>query len=223
MEDVVTEKRRGDAAEAALEALRQRIASHQLPPGAKIRESEVTGEFGISRSRVREVFGTLADRGLIERIPNRGAVVARLGIEEAFALYDVREVLEGLGTRLATEGAPPASWQDLVDLFAAINDADMAEAALDAYWEAVERVRWRTIEAARNPLLANLLDSIHDRTKVVTRRLVVLPGRAEQGITEQRGILAAMRRGDGAGAEALRRANIRSARDWLARYESFVL
>ena len=103
-----------------------------------------------------------------------------------------------------------------------MNDTDMTEAGLDAYWNAVERVRWRTIEAARNPLLADLLDSIHDRTKVLTRRLVVLPGRAEQCITEQHAILAAMRRGDAAEAEALRRANIRSARDWLQRYESFI-
>ena len=172
MDDVISQKKRAraDAAGEALDILRERIANHELPPGSKLRETEVSTEFGISRARVRELFGTLADRGLIERIPNRGAVVRRLALADAFALYDVREVLEGLSTRLATENADPESWQDLVDLFAGLKDSDMTETELMAYWEAVDRVRWRTIEAADNPLLSDILDSIYDRTKVVTRR-----------------------------------------------------
>lgn len=225
MDDVINEKKRAraDAAGMALDVLRERIANHELPPGSKLRETEVSTEFGISRARVRELFGTLADRGLIERIPNRGAVVRRLDLADAFALYDVREVLEALSTRLATEKANPESWQDLVDLFADLKDSEMTETELMAYWEAVDRVRWRTIEAADNPLLSDILDSIYDRTKVVTRRIVALPGRAEEGIQQQRHILAAMRSGDAEEAERLKRANIQSARDSLQRYEAFVL
>ncbi len=225
MDDVINEKKRAraDAAGMAFDVLRERIANHELPPGSKLRETEVSTEFGISRARVRELFGTLADRGLIERIPNRGAVVRRLDLADAFALYDVREVLEGLSTRLATEKATPNSWQDLVDLFAGLKDSEMTETELMAYWEAVDRVRWRTIEAADNPLLSDILDSIYDRTKVVTRRIVALPGRAEEGIQQQRQILAAMRSGDAEEAERLKRANIQSARDSLQRYEAFVL
>jgi DNA-binding GntR family transcriptional regulator len=225
VDDVVNDKRRAraDAAVEALDVLRERIANHDLPPGSKLRETEVSTEFGISRARVRELFGTLADRGLIERIPNRGAVVRRLDLADAFALYDVREVLEGLSTRLATEKADPESWQDLIDLFGGLKDSDMTETELMAYWDAVDRVRGRTVEAADNPLLSDILDGIYDRTKVVTRRIVALPGRAEEGIQEQRQILAAMRRGDASEAERLKCENIRSARDTLQRYEAFVL
>jgi DNA-binding GntR family transcriptional regulator len=225
VDDVINEKKRAraDAASVAFDVLRERIADHELPPGSKLRETEVSTEFGISRARVRELFGTLADRGLIERIPNRGAVVRRLDLADAFALYDVREVLEALSTRLATEKAKPESWQDLVDLFIGLKDSEMTETELMAYWEAVDRVRWRTIEAADNPLLSDILDSIYDRTKVVTRRIVALPGRAEEGIQQQRQILAAMRGGDAEEAERLKRANIQSARDSLQRYEAFVL
>jgi DNA-binding GntR family transcriptional regulator len=225
VDDVVNDKRRAraDAAVEALDVLRERIANHDLPPGSKLRETEVSTEFGISRARVRELFGTLADRGLIERIPNRGAVVRRLDLADAFALYDVREVLEGLSTRLATEKADPESWQDLIDLFGGLKDSDMTETELMAYWDAVDRVRGRTVEAADNPLLSDILDGIYDRTKVVTRRIVALPGRAEEGIQGQRQILAAMRRGDASEAERLKCENIRSARDTLQRYEAFVL
>lgn len=97
--------------------LRERIASHDLSPGSKLRENELAKEFGESRTTIREVFTALELRGLIVRIPNRGAVVARLNPDEVFALYDVREVLEALAYRLATQNAPVGAWDDLVERF----------------------------------------------------------------------------------------------------------
>ena len=82
-----------------LDVLRTRIADHDLPPGTKLRESDLAGEFGVSRARIREAFGALEQRGLIERIPNRGAVVTRLDAEQIYGLYDVREVVEALCVR----------------------------------------------------------------------------------------------------------------------------
>src|SRR4051794_10083461 len=77
-------------APAIVEALRTRIGSHALPPGSRLRESELAHEFGVSRSRIREAFLTLEERGLIERIPNRGAVVLKLDLAMVFHLYEVR-------------------------------------------------------------------------------------------------------------------------------------
>ena len=93
-----------------------------IAPGAKLREQELADEFGVPRARIREVFGALESRGLIERIPNRGAVVSRLELDQVFQLYDVRAVLEGLCVRLATQNAPPETWQEFVELFGAPMD-----------------------------------------------------------------------------------------------------
>src|SRR5579862_2621410 len=65
-------------APAALDAiLRARIASHEIPPGAKLREQAIADEFGVSRARVRDALALLAQRGLVERFPGRGAIVLR--------------------------------------------------------------------------------------------------------------------------------------------------
>ena len=61
--------------------LRERIARQDIAPGAKLREHELAAEFGVPRTRIREVFGALESRGLIERIPNRGAIVSRLDLD----------------------------------------------------------------------------------------------------------------------------------------------
>ena len=59
----------------------------------------------MSRAKVRDAFGAPAPRGLIQRIPNRGAVVARLDLSQVFEIYDAREMLEGLCVRLAVKPA----------------------------------------------------------------------------------------------------------------------
>ncbi len=77
-------------------ALRERIANQELAWGAPLREAELSVQFGVSRARIREAFGALEQRGLIERIPNRGAVVARLEPGQIYDLFIVssRKFLE---------------------------------------------------------------------------------------------------------------------------------
>jgi DNA-binding GntR family transcriptional regulator len=211
--------RDGDGVE---EALRERIASHAIPPGAKLLEQELSAEFGVSRARIREVFGTLEMRGLVERIPNRGAIVARFDIAQVFAIYDVREVLEGLCARLATQNMPPESWEDLVRAFGKPMDELLAKGDIEAYADAYAGMRRRIIEGAHNPVVSDMLDSIYEKTRVIMRRVMILPGRAEKGLREHRAVLAAMRRGEAIEAERLKRANIRSAIEDLKRYQHFV-
>lgn len=209
--------------EQILEALRRRIAGQEIPPGAKLREQDLAAEFGVPRTRIRDVFGVLETRGLIERIPNRGAVVTRLDIELVFKLYDVREVLEGLCARLATENIPPESWQDLVELYNEPMETFLKAGDFDSYVDGYDLLRQRTIAAAGNPIAAQMLDSIYERTNFVIRRIIILPGRAETGLEQHRAVLAAMRRGDGAEAERLKRLNMRSARESLNKFRNYVL
>jgi DNA-binding GntR family transcriptional regulator len=84
-------------------------------------------------------------------------------------------------------------------------------------------LRQRIIEAARNVVVAQMLDSIYEKTNVIIRRIIILPGRAEVGLREHQAVLAAMRRGDAAEAEQLKRQNLRSAKETLMRFRSYVL
>lgn len=221
-----------ESAKAALSAagrldvfniLRERIAQYDLPPGAKLNENELAKEFNVPRTRIRDVFTALEERGLIERIPNRGAMVVRLEPEQVFHIYDVREVLEGLCARLACENSEPESWQDLLDQFSGPVEVAVKKGDFDAYTEIYGNFRRRCIEAANNPVLAEALDSIYERTQVLIRRIVILPGRGEIGVREHRAVLEAMRRGDSLEAERLRRENIRNAKAYLTRYIKYIL
>lgn len=206
-----------------LQVLRDRIARQDIAPGAKLREHELAEEFGVPRARIREVFGALEGRGLIERIPNRGAAVSRLDLDQAFNLYDVRAVLEGLCVRQATQNVPHDTWQEFVDLFDEPMEEFVKASDFDGYLACYGRFRSRFIECARNPVAAQMLDSIYEKTHVVIRRIVILPGRAETGLREHRATVAAMRAGNAVEAERAKRANLEGAKEYLRRFQKYVL
>jgi hypothetical protein len=82
-------------------ALRERIASHTIPPGACLREWDVATDFAIPRLTAREALEALVHLGFVERQPNCGIVVRRRELAEVLRLF------EG-PTRLCFCGAGPA-------------------------------------------------------------------------------------------------------------------
>lgn len=215
--------KRKSAKESVLQTLRERIATHQLMPGSKLSEQQLAEEFGVSRTQIRSVLANLEERRLVNRRPNRGAVVRRLEVEEVFHIYAVREALEGLCARAAAENAPPESWQDLVDLYREPMQQLIDHGELEEFIANLELLRSRLVAAAANPVLSEMIDSLRDRLREISRRIIILPGRAQQGLKEHRELLNALRRGNADEAERLRRENVRSAAEYLRRYQRFVL
>lgn len=205
------------------QTLRDRIASQELAPGSKLRENDLAAEFKVSRARVREIFSTLEQRGLIERIPNRGAVVMRLEPKQVFEIYDVREVLEGLAVRRATENSPVGSWQAMLNQFGEQAETMISAGDLETYAALINTFRREIIIRCDSPILSSMLDTLFERTGFLVRRLILVPGRALEGLQEHRAVLAAMNEGRAEDAERLKRSNIRAARECFRRYQKLVL
>ncbi len=220
-----TERRkRGDGAsvEAVMDVLRARISRHDLQPGQRIQEIQVAEEFGVSRSRVRDVLAMLEQRGLIERIPNRGAVVARLEAKEVYDIFDIREVLEGLAVRLATRNAPKGLWDDLIETLGPAMAEKIAAGDIESYLEALDALRDRTLQWADSAHTSNFLNLVLDKARVIARRVTLLPGRAEEGRALHHRMLLHMAAGEAAEAERCKREIVQSARACLERYQSLV-
>lgn len=215
--------RRTGGGDAVFEALRERISSHKLPPGSKLRENDLAREFGVSRTRVREVFGALEQRGLIERVPNRGAVVSRLELKEAADIYDVREYLEALCVRRATLKAPDGAWDDLLAKIEPLIEHEFDDNEFDIYLTYLDDLRARMLRYADNAFLARMLSLIDDKSHVIARRVIILPGRSAMALRLHKDLIEAMKRRDADEAERLRREILSSARMMLEKYKRFVL
>ena len=211
-------------AHEVLQVLRERIARQDIAPGAKLREHELAAEFGVPRTRIREVFGALESRGLIERIPNRGAVVSRLELDQVFNLYDVRAVLEGLCVRQATQNAPPETWQEFVDLFGGADGRVRAGRRL--------RLLPRLLRALPQPLhrmraqsgrRADARQHLREDPRGDPAHRHPARPRRRPALREHRATVAAMRAGNAEEAERLKRANIEGAKEYLRRFQKYVL
>jgi DNA-binding GntR family transcriptional regulator len=203
--------------------LRARIARHDLLPGTKLVEVELAQEFDTTRPRIREALAALEQRGLVERIPNRGAIVTRITFEQILQIYCAREALEGMSVRLAAELAPEGEWDDLIELFGTPMEKALEEGNFDFFLDGYERFRQRVFKNANNPIIQQMLDSILERTQAVIRRAIVLPGRAPRGLEYHRAVLAALRERDGEKAESIRRQSLREAAEYLSRYRKYIV
>lgn len=203
--------------------IRDRISRRDYLPGSRLKEVELAGEFGVNRARIRQALTSLQQRGLVEHTHNRGTIVAHIDAEKLHKLYDVFEVLEGLSARLAVLNSTPGSWRELARLFGepmgrAVNDCDY-----DAFFAGIETYRAQVLERAANPLITDVLTSIYDQTQFIIRRTLILPNRARLSLDEHRAIIAAMEQGDADEAQRLKLENMKTAREFLRKYESFVL
>ena len=215
-------RRDGATAEQVMDILRARISRHDLKPNQRIQEVLISSEFEISRARVREVLGMLEQRGLVERIPNRGAVVAQLKAKEIFEIFDVREVLEGLAVRLATQNAPDGTWDDIIETFGPSMIEKIKGGEIEIYLDALDELRDRTLLWADSAHISHFLDLVLDKARVIAQRVTLLPGRAEEGCVMHHTLLTHMVARETEEAERYKREIIRTARACLERYQSLV-
>lgn len=76
--------------------LRERIALLVYPPGAKLSESDLAKEFGVSRTPLRSALSRLEAEGLVESRHGVGTFVTILDMNELEEIYQVRKELAGL-------------------------------------------------------------------------------------------------------------------------------
>jgi len=188
-------------ADRAYLAIRDRIVSLELAPGALIDERALVDGLGMSRTPVREALMRLAQERLVEVYPRRGMFVTGVDVRELARLSEVRAVLEPEAARLAAERATDAEragLSALVDEIAAADDL----MGLD------ERIHRAVYRAAHNDLLEATLEQYY----VLALRIWSIAGERahelEEAVDAHRALLEAVVGGDGERAAETMRAHV---------------
>lgn len=87
----------------AYEALRSRILTGELAPGAPLIQATLARDLGVSMTPVREALRDLATEGLVTLLPHKGAAVTSLNLADAKEIHNIRLKLEPDATRLAVD------------------------------------------------------------------------------------------------------------------------
>ncbi len=198
------------------ERLRQRIFSHELPPGTWVDEQALAEHYGISRTPLREALKVLASEGLVTLKPRRGCYVTEISERDLDEVFAVMSMLEG---ECARASATKASAADLERLRAIHADLENAAAAgdIDGFFEANQAFHLTLHEIADNRWLLHVIEDLRKVIKLSRHHSLFSDGRLAQSLTEHRDILQALLARDGNRAEELMRAHILSGRAALAR------
>ena len=187
------------ARQAAERVLRTAISRGDLPPGHRLVEAELAGQIGVNRSSVRLAIDVLIGDGLVERIPNRGARVRVLSVEEAVATTECRMVLEGLLARTAAERVAAGEVADAEVARLRAHLSAMGEAVhsgdLLKYSELISQLHGHVRDAARHPVAAGLVDRLQAQVVRHQFQLSLRPGRPQVSLRELTAVVEAIAAG----------------------------
>jgi DNA-binding GntR family transcriptional regulator len=196
----------GEAARThALAALRQAILGGNVAPGQRLVEEELAGMFSVTRASLRAALIDLTAEGLVERVPNRGARVRVVSLEEAIAITECRMALEALCAAKAAQNVTDDEAVRLrqlgTELTQAVADGDPLK------YSALNRELHRQVGTISGQTVAvGLLERLHAQIVRHQFQLALRPGRPEKSLSEHLAIIDAIagRRPDGAEIAAKR-------------------
>lgn len=193
----------GDVAETAQATLTERLRSDILEgafvPGERLPEIALSDRYAVGRGAVRGALIELRAEGLVDIEANRGAMVRRIGLDEAIEIAEARRVLEALIAAKAAQSHDRAG-KDLLRRI--VEEMRQAVARNDnaRYSELNRDLHIRICEVSGHRVGVDVVSNLRNRAAHHQYRLAVMPGRAEESLAQHAAIVDAIVSGDDAGA-----------------------
>ena len=149
--------------------LRQLIVEGVIAPGRKLNERALAEQLRVSRTPLREAIKMLAAEGLVELLPNRGAVAAQLTATDVADTFEVIAGLEGQSGELAARRITDAEISEIralhFEMLAAHTRRD-----LPTYYRLNATIHSHINAAARNAVLTQTYRNVNARLQALRFR-----------------------------------------------------
>jgi DNA-binding GntR family transcriptional regulator len=193
--------------EQAYRAIRDRIVTLELPPGAVVSEADLMTSLKMGRTPVREALRALARERLVDVYPRRGIFVAGVDARDLAALSEARGILEPSAARLAATRLTDVDRQTLDVLLHELDRLDERPdsrklIALD------QRLHRFVYAAARNSFLEGVLDEHYTHALRIWFLALDRLEHLDDAVAEHKAVLEAIRDGDADRAAATMAAHI---------------
>ncbi|MFK0331014.1 GntR family transcriptional regulator [Rhizobium sp. NPDC090275] len=191
--------RTGTTVEQMVRAIADMIVTGVMHPGERLDELSLAVRFDVSRTPVREALRELGAMGLVDREPNRSAVVANVTEAYLHSMFEAMSELEAICARLAAE-------RMTVDERHALELEHRASARLvhanaqEDYAAHNTEFHTRLYRGAHNDHIYEMVTQTRARLAPFRRAQFRLPGRLAKSYDEHDVIVTAIMRGDSAAA-----------------------
>ena len=207
---MIISNKAGSLEELTYDRLESDILDGVYKKGESLTELALSARLGVSRTPVRSALHRLAEDGLVEIIPNRGAVVVGVTADDLISTYKIRMRLEGLASSLAAsriteeELAKLEESVALSEYYIKKNDTEHLK-ELDTEFHSI------IYAASGSRMLCKILTDMHRNIKSYRKLSLSVPGRLEISQKEHLEILRAIRCGNAELAEELTSRHIERA------------
>ncbi len=213
--------------EQIVQQIEESVLNGSLKPGDQLpAERDLAQRLGVSRTAVREAVKALREKGLVEAYSGRGTFITdgtthaarqsfdlmvKIGQQEGSGhLAELRLILE---PGIAAIAAVRVEEEHLAAMREAVAVMDLAQKDPEAYIEADLDFHLALAEAAANPLILSLIDSIVGLLREQRMKIFNVNGGPERGQIHHKRILEAMERRDPEMARVAMAAHLEQVRD----------
>lgn len=177
--------------EEAIDRLRDLIVQGVLAPRERLNERLLCAQLGISRTPLREAIKLLASEGLVELLPNRGAIVAPIEPARLAETLEVMGALEGLAGELACRSATSERLGEIRALHAEML-AKHAAGDLAGYFRYNQAIHLSIVEASGNTVLSQTYRHLNANVRRARYMANLSRERWDAAVREHEEILAAL-------------------------------
>lgn len=167
------------------QAVSDKILSGEYPAEYRLVETKLAEIFGVSRTPVRTAIERLISEGLVEHIPNRGALVRGMTIEEIGDFFQIRKVNEILLARLASSRVRPGDKEVFDGILAGMKKAS-EDHDLRTYYDLSHKIHLHIMDMAQNEFLKDFVIKVYRVTYRYHIGVMTLPGRIKESFEEHK-------------------------------------
>jgi len=181
--------------EEAADRIRDLIVQGQLAAGTRLNERLLTAQFGLSRTPLREAIKVLATEGLVDLLPNRGAVVSQMDPVRLSETLVVMGALEALAGELACASATDAQLNEIRALHYEML-AHHARGDLAGYFKFNQAIHLKLVKYSGNAVLFNAYRQMNGNVRRARYMANLSRERWDAAVREHDEILAALGKRD---------------------------
>ena len=196
------ETQRTSLRDQVFQKLRKDILNGKYQAGDELVENTLGKEMGVSRTPVREAIRQLELEGLVQLIPNKGAVVNGISVKDMEDIFSIRSRLEGLCAGWAAKYRTEEELEEMEEVIY----MSRFHAGKEHYEQVLEldtRFHELMYEASHSRILAHTLGDFHQYVQKARKISITSRVRSRKSNEEHGMILEAIRAQDVARAETL--------------------
>ncbi len=173
------------------DTIEQMILTGEFAPGERLNELDLATRLNVSRGPVREVLRLLEQAGLVRIVPNKGAIVRKVSIEEMLDVYDIRAGFARTAGRLVATRATKEQIRTLEALYERMNK-EISKRDVQTYYRLNLEFHDRLLEFTGNQRLIELDTLVRNQLQLSLRKAAFSLSQLRTSNAEHRKILDAI-------------------------------